>query len=53
MKYEVCDHCRHCHGKSHELTGDGVKHYGICRLDGCRVSLWDECDRWEDFKDES
>lgn len=25
MKYEVCDHCRHCHGKSHEYTGDGVK----------------------------
>jgi hypothetical protein len=47
MKYEVCDNCKHCTGRSHELTGDGVKHMCVCALDGCSMSMWDECERWE------
>ena len=53
MKYEVCDNCRHCMSRSYDHSCDGVKHRCICGLRKTTMSLYDECDKWEDYKNES
>ena len=55
MAQKICDLCHHRGATTYQNTGDGVKHYCWCTLDGSFGSLYRTCDKFElanRFKDE-
>lgn len=45
---QICYYCKHRGWTCYENSGDGVKHYCHCELDGIRREEFSECcDKWE------